>query len=399
MHIDLQALLAEHCNAQSEHIQEIKIHDCPLSILQIRDRLYLLGSILYEDLEHQVYVAAIRSGFADMGHAVIALQLQGNTLVAIGYAKEGIIRQQLCEKALQKLERSIRGEKASSSCSYKILPILLFAVVIAGFLTVRGCFVNRADWTIPTESTAQTQSAEEIAFEAEVQRTIAATKNYNNAVVKFNQSVAAYNLAVTITCIDNIDGLPALLEFLKAESDAYEDIAHAVRNGIRSESITADTTTIHEMTAQVEALTTVVKQITAPTAEWVTERLSNVSSISGTQAVTEDLDPDQLLGKDGGYSACVYFTVTSIDASTVPGNTIVEKGTDAGGAVEVYATVEEAQARCDYLSGFDGTILYSGSYAIIGTMVIRTSYKLDNNQQMALTRSIVRELTLLPSIS
>ena len=71
----------------------------------------------------------------------------------------------------------------------------------------------------------------------------------------------------------------------------------------------------------------------------------------------------------------------------------MEKGTDAGGAIEVYATAEEAQARCEYLSGFDGTILYSGSYAIVGTMVIRTSYKLDNNQQMALTRSITRELT------
>ena len=393
MHIDLQALLAEHCNAQSEHIQEIKIHDCPLSILQIRDRLYLLGSILYEDLEHQVYVAAIRSGFADMGHAVVAMQYQGNTLVAIGYAKEGIINQRICEKALQKLEHSIRGEKASISRSYKNLPIVLFAIVIVGFLSVRGCIMNRTEWTLPTESTVETQSAEEIAFEAEVQRTIAATKDYNEAVAKFNQSVAAYNLAATITCIDNLDGIPSSLESLKAESDEYEDIAEAVRNGIRSESIAADTTTIQEMTAQVETLTSIVKQITTPTAEWITERLSHISSISETQAVTEGLDPDQLLGKEGGYSACVYFTVSSIDASDIPGDTIVEKGTDAGGAIEVYATVEEAQARCEYLSGFDGTILYSGSYAIVGTMVIRTSYKLDNSQQMALTRSITRELT------
>ena len=393
MHIDLQALLMEHGNAKTEHIQEIKLPDCPLSILQIRDRLYLLGSILHEDLEHQVYVAAIRSGFADMGHAVVALQLRGNTLVAVGYAKEGIINQRICEKALHKLECSVRGEKVSRSRSYKILPIMLFAVVIAGFIAVRGCIMDRTEWPTPAESTAETLSAEEIAFEAEVQRTIAATKDYNKAVVKFNQSVAVYNLAVTITCIDNLDGLPTSLEFLKAESIAYEDITEAVRSGIRSESIAADTITIQEMAAQVDVLTTVVKQITAPTAEWVAERLSNISSITGIQAVTEDFDPDQLLGKEGGYSACVYFAVSSIDASTVPGNTIVEKGTDAGGAIEVYATVEEAQSRCDYLSGFDGTILYSGSYAIVGTMVIRTSYKLDNSQQMALTRSITRELT------
>lgn len=379
MHIDLQALLMEHGNAKTEHIQEIKLPDCPLSILQIRDRLYLLGNILYEDLEHQVYVAAIRSGFADMGHAVVALRLQGKTLVAIGYAKEGIIKQHICEKALQKLVAAIQGKKVSdSSRSRIILPIILFAVVIAGFMTIRGYAEKQA---------------EKAAFDAMIQQTISATQEYNKAVEQFNASVGEYNHAVSLVCIDNIDGLPAVLEILKKESDGYDEIVEAVENGILAESITTDTNTVREMTAQVEALTAVVKQITAPTAEWITERLASISSISGTQAVTEDLDPDQLLGKEGGYSACVYFTVSSIDASTVPGNTIVEKGTDAGGAIEVYATVEEAQSRCDYLSGFDGTILYSGSYAIVGTMVIRTSYKLDNSQQMALTRSITRELT------
>lgn len=381
MHIDLQALLMEHGNAKTEHIQEIKLPDCPLSILQIRDRLYLLGSILHEDLEHQVYVAVIRSGFADMGHAVVALQLQGKTLVAIGYAKEGIIKQHICEKALQKLVAAILGKKVSaSSRSRIILPIILFAVVIAGFVTIRGY----------TE-----KQAEKAAFDAMIQQTISATQEYNKAVEQFNASVEEYNHAVSLICIDNIDGLPAVLEILKKENDGYDEIVEAVENGILAESITTDTNTVREMTAQVEALTAVVKQITAPTAEWITERLASISSISGTQAVTEDLDPDQLLGKEGGYSACVYFTVSSIDASTVPGNTIVEKGTDAGGAIEVYATVEEALARCDYLSGFDGTILYSGSYAIVGTIVIRTSYKLDNSQQMALTRSITRALTAI----
>lgn len=381
MHIDLQALLMEHGNAKTEHIQEIKLPDCPLSILQIRDRLYLLGSILHEDLEYQVYVAAIRSGFADMGHAVVALQLQGNTLNILGYAKEGIIKQHICEKALQKLVAAIQGKKVSaSSRSRIILPIILFAVVIAGFVTIRGYAEKQA---------------EKAAFDAMIQQTISATQEYNKAVEQFNASVEEYNHAVSLICIDNIDGLPAVLEILKKESDSYDEIVEAVENGILAESITADTNTIREMTAQVEALTAVVKQITAPTAEWITERLASISSISGTQAVTKDLDPDHLLGKEGGYSACVYFTVASLDASTIPGDTIVEKGTDAGGAIEVYATVEEAQARCDYLSGFDGTILYSGSYAIVGTMVIRTSYKLDNNQQMALTRAITRELTAI----
>ena len=286
MHIDLQALLMEHGNAKTEHIREIKLPDCPLSILQIRDRLYLLGSILHEDLEHQVYVAAIRSGFADMGHAVVALQLQGNTLNILGYAKEGIIKQHICEKALQKLVAAIQGKKVSgSSRSRIILPIILFAVVIAGFVTIRGYAEKQA---------------EKAAFDAMIQQTISATQEYNKAVEQFNASVEEYNHAVSLICIDNIDGLPAVLEILKKESDGYDEIVEAVENGILAESITTDTNTIREMTAQVEALTAVVKQITAPTAEWITERLASISSISGTQAVTEDLDPDQLLGKEGG---------------------------------------------------------------------------------------------------
>ena len=75
------------------------------------------------------------------------------------------------------------------------------------------------------------------------------------------------------------------------------------------------------------------------------------------------------------------------------GNNIVSMDTDAGGAVEVYADLADAQARVEYLSGFDGTVLYSGSYAIAGTTVIRTSYKFTDEQQLLLTHTITMALT------
>ena len=109
--------------------------------------------------------------------------------------------------------------------------------------------------------------------------------------------------------------------------------------------------------------------------------------------MTEDNNPDGLLNKDGGYSSCVYFTVEKIDSEKIKGDSIVAKGADAGGAIEVYSTLEEAEVRCEYLSGFDGTILYSGSYAIVGTMVIRTSYLLTNEEQYELTDIITQTLT------
>jgi hypothetical protein len=147
------------------------------------------------------------------------------------------------------------------------------------------------------------------------------------------------------------------------------------------------------MTIEVKSAVTLLKQITAPTSDWVIEKLGTVEKITGTQAVTEELDPDDLLGKEGGFSACVYFTVSDINPEETVGDSIVAKGTDSGGAVEVYPTVKDAEARCEYLSGFDGTVLYSGSYAIVGTTVIRTSYKLTNEQQMELTNAITVALT------
>ena len=98
------------------------------------------------------------------------------------------------------------------------------------------------------------------------------------------------------------------------------------------------------------------------------------------------------MGKEHGYISCVYFTVKGIELnrdSTDP----VDLGTDGGGSIEVYATLEDAEERCKYLAQFDDTILYSGSYAIVGTMVIRTSYVLTNEQQFYLTDKIIKQFT------
>ena len=137
----------------------------------------------------------------------------------------------------------------------------------------------------------------------------------------------------------------------------------------------------------------IMKQIKAPSSKWVTERLQKIETIIDTQEVTLNDNPDGLLGKEGSYQSCIYFSTTLFDSSGVPGDTIVEKGTDGGGAIEVYNSIEDAKARCEYLAEFDNTILYTGSYALVGTMVIRTSYILDNNQQKNLTDEIIKEFT------
>lgn len=142
-----------------------------------------------------------------------------------------------------------------------------------------------------------------------------------------------------------------------------------------------------------------LKQVTAPSEQFVLERLSGLPNITGAEAVTEQNDPNGNLHKDGDYTAAIYFSSDLVDSSQLyaqPGYTgIPATGTDAGGCVEVYATAKDAEERNDYLASFDGTILNSGSHAVVGTCVIRTSYLLTASEQDATEQSIIDSLTRL----
>ena len=136
-----------------------------------------------------------------------------------------------------------------------------------------------------------------------------------------------------------------------------------------------------------------MKQITNPNEDFVSQRLKGIPNISGYQAVTEDHDPNGNLNKQGGYTSTVYFSTPLIDQSSVYGNDIVDKGTECGGAIEVYASEKDAEKRDSYLASFDGAgMLNSGSHKVLGTIVIRTSTKLTATQQNEFTNNITNKL-------
>jgi prefoldin subunit 5 len=135
-----------------------------------------------------------------------------------------------------------------------------------------------------------------------------------------------------------------------------------------------------------------MKQVTNPTEQFVIARIEGLPNVVGVQAVTEDNDPNGHLNKQGGYTATVYFSSDLVDRSRVSGSDIVDQGTDGGGAIEVYKTVEEAEARNTYLAAFDGGILASGSHVVCGTVLIRTSNYLTASQQQALEKNISEAL-------
>lgn len=254
---------------------------------------------------------------------------------------------------------------------------------------------------------------------------------YTNYKVPHDEAVAAFETAASgleqrnseldaaIADLQNIMGSedkPFDESTLDAASAAIGEAQGAKQNAPEIPEATdeinaaaAEIETMGDYSTQLESLATAqtnlqnsinqMKQVTNPSEQFVIERVTGLSNVTGIEAATEENDPNGNLHKDGGYTSVVYFTSDLVDQSEVyplEGYTgIPASGTDAGGCVEVYATAEDAQERDTYLSAFDGGILDSGSHTVVGTCVVRTSHLLTASQQDGLEQSIVESLTKL----
>lgn len=134
--------------------------------------------------------------------------------------------------------------------------------------------------------------------------------------------------------------------------------------------------------------------VTNPSEAYVIKRLTGIEHISDISAVTEDNDPNGNLNKPGGYTATVYYQDDRLNLDPeIYGKTVIEQGTNGGGAIEVYATVEDAEKRRDYLATFDGTVTASGTHTVIGTVLVRTSNKLKASEQKDMEAKLIETLT------
>ena len=138
-----------------------------------------------------------------------------------------------------------------------------------------------------------------------------------------------------------------------------------------------------------------LKKVTNPSENYIIEKIKPIEGITGISAVTEDNDPNGQLGKQGGYTAQIYFSYKLIDQSTVDGNSIIDKGTDCGGSIEVYKTAKDANKRNEYLASFDGGLFSSGYHSVHGSVIIRISNLLTASQQKDLAAKILNSLVEL----
>ena len=78
------------------------------SDLHIRDAIIILGAILKEDLEKHYYITSVKTGMFNNVLAYAIIQRKDNdTADIVVYAKEGLIKQNLANKALEKVKNAL----------------------------------------------------------------------------------------------------------------------------------------------------------------------------------------------------------------------------------------------------------------------------------------------------
>ncbi len=150
---------------------------------------------------------------------------------------------------------------------------------------------------------------------------------------------------------------------------------------------------IEDAIKQYETSCIIQNQITYPTQEFVVGKIEALDNVSVIACVSEDNDPNGKLGTEGGYTAQIFFSSALLKTEDISTDELFDIGTDAGGSIEVYATVEDAVARNDYLASFDGLEYDTGKHTVLGTMVVRVSTNLTTTKQDMLSDELIEALT------
>jgi flagellar basal body-associated protein FliL len=277
-------------------------------------------------------------------------------------------------------------EKSTGKSNWKIAILIITIIVIA----IAGvCFwyfqIKKPHDTAVSEFNAAAEQVTE--KNAELDNAISAAQ----AVLDNNEP--AYSEATINDITVAISDANLEKRVVPELPDKTNDIKAATTELLKPLDYSASIANIADKKMALEDSIKQMKQITNPSGDFIIQRLQGIDGISACQAVTEDHDPNGNLNKQGGYTAAIYFSSPWINQDDVYGNDIVDKGTDCGGCVEVYASEEDAESRNVYLSTFDGAgFLNSGSHTVLGTVVIRTSSNLTATQQNALTQAISDKL-------
>ncbi|MDE6253677.1 MAG: hypothetical protein K2M78_13785 [Lachnospiraceae bacterium] len=342
----------------------IVLENC--SLLKIRDALYGFAEIISIDEDRNIIVISSKSAKIS-NIATLAIKVTGNKVVMVGYAKEGMIKQNTVEKEFSRIEKILKRELKVKKKNRWIG--LFVSLVILIIFTVVVSVIRHKDGK-------------------EIDKIINATNDYNVTVDIYNELAGEYNEKYSYGYFEEFD-IPDKIELISRVDNDENNAAKQLKEGNDETKIRKDTESLKELVEINRSLIESIDSYTKPDEENVKKVLGESSSITEIASVTKDNDPNSMLGKEGGYYSCIYFGLEEVQQDLVKGEDIIDKGTDAGGAIELYPTVEDEKNRCEYLAQFDGSVLTTGSYTLVGTMVIRLSYQLSGEKQNEITKKII----------
>lgn len=143
-----------------------------------------------------------------------------------------------------------------------------------------------------------------------------------------------------------------------------------------------------------------LQQVTCPKEAFILERMTNIRDDVGMVdliALTEDTDTENHIGKSGWYYSKVIFQQKDVDHYGLANGllTLAEVGNPAGGCVEAFNSVEDAEARNDYLTSIEGTVRSPGAHVVVGTLVVRVTEDIKTSVQQEILNMMVEELLRL----
>lgn len=177
---------------------------------------------------------------------------------------------------------------------------------------------------------------------------------------------------------------------------SVEDI-NAQTNDLKAIDFSADKKELEDAMKAFEDSQKKYKLVDNPTRDYILSRVGKVKGIDEITFLTEKNDPTKKIGKSSQYYAKIVFHSVKVDHYGYDNKleTLAEIGNPAGGCVEAFKTVEDAEKRDAELKNLEGTIASPGSHKVIGTLVVRTSDELTASQQRKLEAALVKELTRL----
>ena len=77
----------------------------------LHDKLLLIGTILEEDENSSTYIAVVKAGVNNSNPCIMAVNLADTKVTVCAFAREGIIKQNTSNKAIEKLKNTLSINK------------------------------------------------------------------------------------------------------------------------------------------------------------------------------------------------------------------------------------------------------------------------------------------------